>query len=63
MLLSFMMFVEADRFQKFLKSLIEIATLQTKFEILDEIIQVTNRSVNALEFVVSPNLLHRQLYR
>jgi V-type H+-transporting ATPase subunit D len=45
-----------DRFQKFLKSLIEIATLQTKFVTLDEVIQVTNRRVNALEFVVIPRI-------
>ena len=45
-----------DRFQKFLKNLIEIATLQTKFVTLDEVIQVTNRRVNALEFVVIPRI-------
>ena len=45
-----------DRFQKFLKNLIDIATLQTKFVTLDEVIQVTNRRVNALEFVVIPRI-------
>ena len=45
-----------DRFQKFLKNLIEIATLQTQFVTLDEVIKVTNRRVNALEFVVIPRI-------
>ena len=44
------------RFQKFLKNLVEIATLQTKFITLDEVIKVTNRRVNALEFVVIPRI-------
>jgi V-type H+-transporting ATPase subunit D len=45
-----------DRFQKFLKMLIEIASLQTQFITLDEVIQVTNRRVNALEYVVIPRI-------
>ena len=45
-----------DRFQKFLKNLVEIATLQTQFVTLDEVIKVTNRRVNALEFVVIPRI-------
>ena len=45
-----------DRFQKFLKNLIEIASLQTQFVTLDEVIKVTNRRVNALEFVVIPRI-------
>jgi hypothetical protein len=45
-----------DRFQKFLKSLIEIATLQSKFMTLYEVIQVTDRRVNALEFVIIPSI-------
>jgi V-type H+-transporting ATPase subunit D len=35
---------------------VEIATLQTKFITLDEVIKVTNRRVNALEFVVIPRI-------
>lgn len=45
-----------DRFQKFLKNLIDIASLQTQFVTLDEVIKVTNRRVNALEFVVIPRI-------
>ena len=36
--------------------MIEIATLETKFLTLDEVIQVTNRSLNALEFFVIPRI-------
>lgn len=45
-----------DKFQKFLKTLIAIASLQTQFVTLDEVIKVTNRRVNALEFVVIPRI-------
>lgn len=40
--------------QKFLSSLLNLASLQTAFHILDEVIQVTNRRVNALEYVILP---------
>lgn len=45
-----------DRFQRFLKILIDIASLQTQFVTLDEVIKVTNRRVNALEYVVIPRI-------
>ena len=45
-----------DRFSKFLKTLIDIASLQTQFITLDEVIKVTNRRVNALEYVVIPRI-------
>lgn len=45
-----------DRFQKFLKILVDIASLQTQFITLDEVIKVTNRRVNALEYVVIPRI-------
>ncbi len=32
-----------------IKNLIELATLQTSFVILDDVIKVTNRRVNAIE--------------
>ena len=36
--------------------MIDIASLQTQFVTLDEVIKVTNRRVNALEFVVIPRI-------
>ena len=45
-----------DRFQRFLKILVDIASLQTQFVTLDEVIKVTNRRVNALEYVVIPRI-------
>ena len=43
-----------DRFQKYLKLLIEIASLQTQYITIERVIKVTNRRVNALEFVIIP---------
>lgn len=40
--------------QRFLSSLLNLASLQTAFHILEEVIQVTNRRVNALEYVILP---------
>jgi V-type H+-transporting ATPase subunit D len=45
-----------DRYQKFLKLLIEVATLQTQYTTIERVIKVTNRRVNALEFVVIPKI-------
>lgn len=45
-----------DRFSKYLKLLVEIASLQTQFVTIERVIQVTNRRVNALEFVVIPQI-------
>ena len=45
-----------DRFQKYLQLLIEIASLQTQFVTIERVIKVTNRRVNALEFVILPQI-------
>ena len=39
-----------------LKLLMDIASLQTQYFTLDEVIKITNRRVNALEFVVVPRI-------
>ncbi|KAI3636987.1 hypothetical protein MIR68_005254 [Amoeboaphelidium protococcarum] len=45
-----------ETYVKSVELLIEIASLQTAFVILDEVIKATNRRVNAIEFVVIPRI-------
>jgi len=43
-----------DQYVKAIEALIELASLQTAFITLDEVIRTTNRRVNAIEYVVKP---------
>jgi len=45
-----------DQFLVALQSLVRLATLQTALKTLDDALKITNRRVNALEFVVLPTL-------
>jgi len=45
-----------DSYVQALEGLVELASLQTAFVTLDYVIRITNRRVNAIEYVVKPKL-------
>ena len=45
-----------DTYRKALELMIEIASLQSMFMILDDVIKMTNRRVNSIEFLVIPKI-------
>jgi V-type H+-transporting ATPase subunit D len=51
-----------EKFTKFLKILVTIASLQTQFVTIDRALKVTNRRVNALEFVLIPRIANTIAY-
>lgn len=48
--------VTKKAFYEFLKKIVEIATLQTSYLTIDECLKITNRRVNALEYIVVPRI-------
>ena len=48
--------IAKKQFYEFLKKIVEIATLQTSYLAIDECLKITNRRVNALEYIVIPKI-------
>lgn len=48
--------IAKKQFNEYLKLIIEIATLQTNYKSIDETLKITNRRVNALEYIVVPRI-------
>ena len=50
--------IAKKNFYEFLKKIVEIATLQTSYLAIDESLKITNRRVNALEYIVIPKIVY-----
>ena len=50
--------IAKKNFYEFLKKIVEIATLQTSYLAIDECLKITNRRVNALEYIVIPKIIY-----
>ena len=48
--------ITKKHFYEFLKKIVEIATLQTSYLAIDECLKITNRRVNAHEYIVVPRI-------
>ncbi len=52
----------AERFEKEVDAILEVASVETKLKRLGEEIQKTRRRVNALDYIVIPNLINQVKY-
>lgn len=48
--------IAKKHFMQYLELIISIATLQTSYKAIDETLKITNRRVNALEYIVVPRI-------